>query len=136
MTETDHPFLNRLCSAVNAHDLAAVVECFADDYRCEMPAHPARNFSGKNQVRANWTKMFALIPDIRAEVLASAVDDETLWSEWEMSGTSPDGSAYLVRGAIVFGLARATSGDRAGWSRFYIEPVEKIPDEGVPFSGQ
>jgi hypothetical protein len=35
----------RLQRATNAHDLEAVVGCFAPDYRNETPAHPERGFA-------------------------------------------------------------------------------------------
>lgn len=52
----------RLCRATNAHDLEAVVACFAPDYRNETPAHPERGFTGSDQVRKNWQQIFATIP--------------------------------------------------------------------------
>jgi hypothetical protein len=61
----------RLVQAMNAHDLDAQVACFREDYRSEQPAHPARTFTGREQVRQNWSKLFASIPDFRAELSAS-----------------------------------------------------------------
>src|SRR4051794_25426717 len=34
--------MNRLLSAMNAHDVDAFVACFASDYESEQPAHPGR----------------------------------------------------------------------------------------------
>ena len=113
-------FARRLEAATNAHDLDAVVDCFASDYLSEAPAHPARGFRGRDQVRTNWTQLFAGVPDLRAEVLRTALDGDTVWSEWEMSGTRRDGSPHLMRGVIVFGVDRG----RASWARFYLEPVQ------------
>jgi ketosteroid isomerase-like protein len=114
------PLLERLQDAANSHDLDALADCFTDDYVNETPAHPARDFTGRGQVRANWTQLFAGVPDLRAVVLRSAAAAGTLWSEWEMSGTRRDGSRHLMRGVIIFGV---TSG-RASWARFYLEPVQ------------
>lgn len=113
--------LYRLERATNAHDLDALVDCFATDYRNQTPNHPARGFQGRDQVRANWSQIFAGVPDLRAEVLAVAVDGQSVWSEWEMSGTRRDGVAHLMRGVVVFEVAdgRATS------ARFYLEPVDR-----------
>lgn len=113
-------FARRLEAATNAHDLDAVVDCFASDYLSDTPAHPARGFRGRDQVRTNWTQLFAGVPDLRAEVLRTALDGDTVWSEWEMSGTRRDGSPHLMRGVIVFGVDRG----RASWARFYLEPVQ------------
>ncbi len=66
--------LDRLARATNAHDLDALVDCFAADYRNETPAHPSRSFTGRDQVRSNWTQIFTAVPDLRATVLRSAVD--------------------------------------------------------------
>ena len=53
--EEDHgqAVSERLVQAMNAHDLEAHVACFRDDYRSEQPAHPARTFTGREQVRQN-----------------------------------------------------------------------------------
>ncbi len=109
----------RLCAATNSHDLANVVACFSPRYRNLTPAHPARGFTGREQVRRNWEQIFAAIPDLRAEIVRSAVDGDTVWTEWEHSGTRPDGSPHLMRGVIIFGVADGL----ADWARFYLEPV-------------
>jgi ketosteroid isomerase-like protein len=111
--------VERLCRATNDHDLAALVACFAPGYRNETPAHPRRGFTGREQVRRNWEQIFAAIPDLTARVLHSAVDGDTVWTEWEHRGTRPDGSAHLMRGVVIFGV----TGGLAGWARFYLEPV-------------
>ena len=112
--------LERLVDATNRRDLAAVVDCFSDSYRNETPAHPARGFQGREQVRKNWEQIFAGVPDISAQVLRQVVDGATVWSEWEMRGTRRDGTPHLMRGVIIFSVADG----RASWARFYLEPVE------------
>jgi ketosteroid isomerase-like protein len=109
-----------LAAATSAHDLDALVACFAEDYRNETPAHPARGFRGAAQVRRNWQQLFAGIPDLTARVVASVTAGNTVWSEWEMAGTRRDGTGHLMRGVIIFVIAdgRATS------ARFYLEPVD------------
>jgi ketosteroid isomerase-like protein len=111
----------RLARATNEHDLDALADCFAADYRNETPVHPARGFQGRAQVRRNWEQIFAFVPDITAEVVRSAVDGDTVWSEWEMRGTRRDGSAHRMRGVILFGVLDG----RATWARFYLEPVDE-----------
>ncbi|MFJ4626744.1 nuclear transport factor 2 family protein [Streptomyces sp. NPDC088847] len=112
-------FLDHLQKAISAHDIEALVACFTEDYRCDMPTHPARGFVGRDVVRANWTGLFARVPDIEARVLRSVEDGEVVWSEWEMTGTAVDGTPFLVRGVVV---AR-TVGDLAAQADFYLEPV-------------
>ena len=65
-------------------------------------------------------QIFAAIPDLSAEILGSAVDGDTVWTEWEHRGTRPDGSRHLMRGVIIFGVADGL----AQWARFYLEPVQ------------
>ncbi len=120
MTDGAKAFLTALQAATNAHDVDALVACFTEDYRNETPVHPARGFSGREQVRSNWQQIFGFVPDMHATVLSSASSGPTLWSEWEMAGTRRDGTQHLMRGVIIFGL----DGHRACSARFYLEPVD------------
>jgi ketosteroid isomerase-like protein len=118
--------LRRLQDATNAHDIEAIVACFAPDYRNETPVHPARGFIGREQVRRNWTQILTAVPDLSADVVASAVSEDVVWSEWEHRGTRPDGTTHLMRGVIIF-----TVGDGVITSaRFFLEPVDE-GDTGV-----
>jgi ketosteroid isomerase-like protein len=112
--------LERLAAAVNSHDLDALAGCFAAGYRNQTPAHPARGFTGRRQVRRNWEQIFAFVPDITARVLRSCADGEVVWSEWEMTGTRRDNSRHQMAGVIVFGVR----GGCFAWARFYLEPVQ------------
>ena len=112
--------VQRLCQATNDHDLDALAGCFTAGYRNETPAHPERSFAGRDQVRKNWTQIFAAVPDVRTEVLRCAEDGDTVWSEWEHRGTRRDGSAHVMRGVVIFGV----EGGLASWARFYLEPVQ------------
>ena len=130
MPDHAHPFLRRLRAATDAHDVDAVVDCFTEDYVNETPVHPARGFTGREQVRRNWQQIFAAVPDISSTVLGAAGDDDQLWSEWEMLGTRADGSRHHLRGVIVFSVEDG----RARRARFYLEPVDDGPggvDEAV-----
>ena len=113
--------VDRLVLATNRHELDALVDCFAEDYRNETPAHPERGFVGRDQVRRNWEQIFARVPDVEARVLRQVSDGDTVWSEWEMRGTRRDGSPHLMRGVILFGVTQG----RASWARFYLEPVQE-----------
>lgn len=110
-----------LLDATNLHDLEALTDCFAPDYRLEMPAHPDRSFRGVEQVRRNWSMFFTSIPDLSARMPAAFESAPEVWSEWEMTGTRNDGSSHEMRGVMIFtvseGLIRAC--------RFYLEPVER-----------
>ena len=115
-----------LARATNAHDIEAFVSLFAEDYDSEQPAHPDRRFRGRDQVRANWSAVFSGVPDFRAELVASAVDADTAWTEWRWHGTHSDGSRLEMAGVIVMGVRNAS----IIWARLYVEPVEAA-GEGI-----
>jgi ketosteroid isomerase-like protein len=118
------PLARRLEAAMNARDLDALVDCFADDYRNETPAHPSRGFVGREQVRANWVQILGSVPDLRAVLVRASRDGDAEWAEWDWSGTRPDGAALAMRGVTITGVADG----RAAWARFYMEPVD---DDGI-----
>jgi limonene-1,2-epoxide hydrolase len=113
--------VERLCSAMNQHDLEAFVACFDPDYRSEQPAHPHRGFSGREQVEKNWRALFEGIPDFHAELLATAYQGNTVWSEWHWTGARVDEAPLDVRGVTLFGIenGRVVSG------RLYMEEVDE-----------
>ena len=114
--------IDRLVQAVNGHDLEGLVSCFADNYVNETPVHPQRGFTGSDQVRTNWTQIFAGVTDIEAAVLRRAESGDQVWTEWEMSGTrSEDGGPFLMRGVVIFGIR----GEVISSARFYLEPAEE-----------
>jgi ketosteroid isomerase-like protein len=112
--------IEQLAEAMNKHDLDRAVRLMHQDYRSEQPAHPARAFVGRAQMRANWEAMFAGIPDFRAEVLGSVQDGPTTWSEWRWSGTRTDGLPVDVRGVALFEIR---DGEIVA-GRLYMEDVE------------
>lgn len=112
--------IDRLVTATNAHDLDAVVDCFASDYVNVTPAHPPRGFRGRDQVRRNWSTIFTAVPDLTARLLAATVAGDQVWTEWEMTGTRRDGTPHATVGVIIFGV----TGEQIVSARFYLEPVE------------
>lgn len=120
---TDDPLAlhERLVRAQNAHDLEGMLACFDPGYRSEQPAHPARAFTGTDQVRKNWSALLAAIPDFRADVLRTAVNGETLWTEAHWSGTKADGSPLDEMIVTIF----AVRDGRIAWGRLYGEEVER-----------
>jgi len=112
--------LGRLLAAINAHELEAMVSCFAEDYTNETPVHPPRGFRGRDQVRTNWSQIFAAVPNIEARIVRSSVDEGTVWTEWDIAGDRADGARFLMRGVVIFGVV----GDTIASARFYLEPVE------------
>ena len=76
----------RLQRATNDHDLDALAACFAESYVNETPAHPSRSFVGREQVRSNWTRILAAVPDLTSTMVASVVSGDTVWAEWAWTG--------------------------------------------------
>jgi ketosteroid isomerase-like protein len=113
--------VERLNAAMNAHDLDAFVACFQDDYESEQPAHPDRAFRGREQVRRNWSAVFDGVPDFRAELLRSAADGDTVWSEWHWQGTQAGEALLDMVGVFVCGVREG----QISWARLYMEPVER-----------
>lgn len=113
--------IDQLAAAMNANDLDAAAGFFHQDYRSEQPAHPARAFAGRAQMRANWEAMFAGVPDFHAEICRSVQDGDTTWTEWRWSGTRSDGQAFEMRGVTLFGI----TDDQIVAGRLYLEEVDR-----------
>jgi ketosteroid isomerase-like protein len=112
--------IERLTAAQNAHDLDAMLACFHQDYRSEQPLFPARTFEGSDQVRANWSALLEAIPDFHAEILRSAVTDDTVFVEVHWTGTKADATPLEQRGVLIMGVRD----DRVAWGRLYVDDVE------------
>jgi ketosteroid isomerase-like protein len=110
-----------LAEATNAHDIDAFVALFAEEYDSQQPAHPDRAFRGRDQVRDNWSDVFTGVPDFRADLVATAVAGDCVWSEWRWRGSHTDGSPLDMAGVIIFGVRS----ERIAWARLYVEPVEQ-----------
>jgi ketosteroid isomerase-like protein len=113
--------VERLDAALNAHDIEALLALFAEDYASEQPAHPDRAFGGRDQVRENWSSIFAGVPDFRSELIRAAAEGDTVWSEWRWEGTQADGDRLEMAGVIVMGERDG----RVAWARLYVEPLER-----------
>lgn len=118
--------IDRLVDAANAHDVEAAAALIHPDYRSAQPAHPGRRFVGREQFRANWTAMFAGVPDFRMELLRSVEDGATVWSEWAWSGTRTDGAPLEMRGVTLFEV----EGDLITAGTLYMEDLEQ-EDVGI-----
>ena len=112
-----------LAGAMNDHDLDLMVALFHPDYDSRQPAHPARAFIGREQVRANWAAMFGGIRDFRAEVVRSVQDGALSWTEWAWHGTRSDEEPFEVRGVTLFQIrdGRIVAGT------LYVEEIELDP---------
>lgn len=105
---------------MNAHDAALMASLFAEDYQSDQPVHPSRAFSGRAQVLANWSSVFEGVRDFTSELVASSVDGETKWGEWDWRGRLTDGSAFAMRGVTILTVRDGLIAE----GRLYMEPVE------------
>ncbi len=110
----------RMIQAINRHDLETMVACFAADFRSEQPFHPERNFIGRTGVRNNWSFFFKMTPDIQVEIMAEAVEGDTVWAELIYRGNNTDGTRFLTRGVTLSGIRN----NQISWSRLYIEAIK------------
>ncbi len=111
--------LERIREATNQHDLDALADCFHPDYDSEFPAHPERAFRGQEQMRKNWSRIFAAIPNLTSTLVRSASNQDTAWAEWEWAGTRPDGKNFIMRGVTIQEVREG----KVAWVRLYMEPV-------------
>lgn len=70
-----HELIDRLEGAINSHDASQVAACFSEDYRCEMPLHPSRSFTGSNHVLPKLDRVVR-------EVLRSGCSGPAFSREW------------------------------------------------------
>lgn len=112
--------IERLHAAMNAHDIEAFIACFSPNYRSEQPAHPDNAFTGSEQVHKNWSRLFANVPDFKADWSNRAVVGNAVWGEWRWYGTQTDGAPFMIAAAIVFGVEDG----KIAWGHLYMEPVE------------
>jgi hypothetical protein len=112
----DNLVVKRLAEALNSHDLDAVVACFAADVSSEWPAHPARSFVGRDNVRRNWQAIFDRFPQVTMSVTASVEAGDEVWGEWHYVRAEGD----ALRGVIVITVA----GELIRRTRFYMEEVD------------
>jgi ketosteroid isomerase-like protein len=112
--------MEAVVAAVNRHDLDSLVDCFAEDVRSATPAHPARSFVGREQVRRNWGQIFAAIRDVEAEIVSSTTTGDRVWAELRFRGHRPDGASWLMRGVTINDVRAG----RVAAVQFYMEPVD------------
>jgi hypothetical protein len=112
--------MERIRDATNAHDAGQLASLFAQSYRSAQPVHPSRGFSGSAQVLENWSSVFLGVPDFRSELIASSLDGDTEWAEWNWQGHHTDGSRFAMRGVTIFVVRDGLVAE----GRLYMEPVE------------
>lgn len=120
--------IDRLADAINKHDIEALTACFAPSFANDWPAHPARSFTGTEQVRRNWEAIFQAHPAVKAEIVRRVHSGNETWAEWEFTSEIHDGAQFWQRGVIVV----EANEDFIVKATFYMEPVERA--QGSPGS--
>jgi ketosteroid isomerase-like protein len=115
------PIVERMRTALDAHDLDAYIGFFREDFVGERPRHPGGEVRGRDEVRESWAEIIGDVPDMQVEVPAAVQDGDTIWSEWRIFGTARSGSLIEIRGVMIFGVRE----ERVAWARTYLEPVEQ-----------
>ena len=64
--------------ALNDHDLDALTDCFDKHLHSADIGHAGHTVEGREQLRRNWALMLAEVPDLRAELRGTAVEDDTV----------------------------------------------------------
>jgi ketosteroid isomerase-like protein len=91
--------LRRFAEAINAHDLDAIVSCFAPDYHDVEPAHPKRQIvGGAEVVRKNWGTVLRSVTDFRTEVRTIAAEGDVGLIEHDWSVRDLMGPACISVG--------------------------------------
>lgn len=117
--------LTRFADAINAHDLDAIVSCFAPDYHDVEPAHPRRRIlGGETEVRKNWGTVLQNVTDFTTEVRTIAAEGDVALIEHDGRVLDPMGHGCTCVASTSSGCATASSpGDvsiskasrRRGW---------------------
>ena len=111
----------QMIQATNRHDLDAMLQYFAPDFRSEQPCHPERAFTGRAGVRKNWSFFFTTVPDMQVDILNAVEEGDTVWAELHYHGTQTDRKKFTVKGVTIMGI----QADQIIWARLYIEPVQE-----------
>jgi ketosteroid isomerase-like protein len=106
-------------AAISRHDPDAVARCFAEDYEDEAPARRGEVVQGRDEVRANFARMFTSMPDVTATIIRLVEREDEAWIEWRLTGTRDDRTTLDFVGVNVFGVADGAF----RWGRIYTELV-------------
>jgi predicted ester cyclase len=121
---------NRLCEAVNAHDLHRVLECYSPDAVLVEPAGVAE---GHEQIAWFYEQLFKSFPDFHQTAWFEVSCDDPAVTEWTITGTHmgplllPDGSELEGTGrriAVRASCAAHVANDLIVTHREYFDQLE------------
>lgn len=79
----------RVFEGINAHDLDALRECWAPD---ATERFPDRTLHGPGELSAHFEGLFAALPDLHMDVIATVEDGETVFARWRLTATHTGGT--------------------------------------------
>ncbi len=97
--------LDRLARGFNAHDIDAIMECFAEDCSLDMPRGPephGSRFVGKDEVRRGLMMRFETTPDVHYGEVENLASGNLGISKWLLTGTTLDGHTVRLRGCDFY----------------------------------
>ena len=101
--------LDRFAAAWNAHDLAALMDCMAEDcafHAAGGPEAEGRRHQGRAAVEAAYAAIFAAYPDANwAPTRAPLLDGDTALTSWRFTGTAAGGARAEVDGCDILVFA-------------------------------
>ena len=113
--------ISKLADAINAHDAESMAAWFTPDYHSQQPTHPSREYTGRDTMAKMWGELFEAVPDMECELLATADQGSTVWTEWYWHGHYSDGSPFEMRAVVI---AQLTEDGRIAAQRLYADQVE------------
>ena len=123
MIDTDpSAVVARIRDAVNRHDLDDLMDCYAAGIRGEEPTLLDRDFSGVEQLRANWEQILTGIPDLEMDLLDVVLQGDTVWAEWRWRGSRTDGTRIVRTGVIIYEV----SDGKVVRLRRYMGPLQEV----------
>jgi steroid delta-isomerase-like uncharacterized protein len=85
---TNSELVQQVFDAINAHDVEALRELWADDVE---ERFPDKTCHGKEELAAYFMALFAALPDFHMEVVATVEDGDTVFARWKLTATHTGG---------------------------------------------
>ena len=85
---TNTELAQQVLDAINAHDVDALRELWADGVEERFPDKTCR---GKEELGAYFKGLWAAIPDFHMDLVSAVEDGETVFARWKLTGTHTGG---------------------------------------------
>ena len=137
---TNTELAQQVFSAINAHDVDALRELWADDVEERFPDKTCR---GKEELSAHFKGLFAALPDFRMELVHAVEDGDTVFARWTLTATHTGGQFNGIdttgRAIALDGMDHFTFRDGRMASNFVIfdqmevgRQLGLLPPDGSP----